>query len=69
MVQASFSSTDHTGMLSSGDGIAAGGGKIEFRTRQPAGAGLLAGFGQEASPVLGPQPCPSRRYPSNSKFG
>lgn len=43
MVQASFSSTDHTGMLSSGDGIAAGGGKIEFRTRQPAGAGLLAG--------------------------
>ena len=43
VVQASFTSTDHTGMLSSGDGIAAGGGKIEFRTRQPAGAGLLAG--------------------------
>lgn len=42
-VQASFSSADHMGMLSSGDGIAAGGGKIEFRTRQPAGAGLLAG--------------------------
>lgn len=43
VVRASFSSADHTGMLSSGDGIAAGGGKIEFRTRQPAGAGLLAG--------------------------
>ncbi|KQR53306.1 hypothetical protein ASF81_11980 [Brevundimonas sp. Leaf168] len=42
-VRASFSSVDHTGVLSSGDGIAAGGGKIEFRTRQPAGAGLLAG--------------------------
>ena len=32
-VQASFSSADHVGMLS----------KIEFRTRQPTGAGLLAG--------------------------
>ena len=42
-IRASFSSVDHTGVLSSGDGIAAGGGKIEFRTRQPAGAGLLAG--------------------------
>ncbi|WP_306002865.1 hypothetical protein [Brevundimonas sp. C43] len=42
-VRAIFSSVDHTGVLSSGDGIAAGGGKIEFRTRQPAGAGLLAG--------------------------
>ena len=43
VVRASFSSSDHTGLLSSGDGIAAGGGKIEFRTRRPAGAGLLAG--------------------------
>jgi len=42
-IRASFSSVDHAGVLSSGDGIAAGGGKIEFRTRQPAGAGLLAG--------------------------
>lgn len=42
-LRASFSSVDHAGVLSSGDGIAAGGGKIEFRTRQPAGAGLLAG--------------------------
>lgn len=43
VIRANFSSIDHTGVLSSGDGIAAGGGKIEFRTRQPAGAGLLAG--------------------------
>lgn len=43
VVRSSFSSVDHMGTLSSGDGIAAGGGRIEFRTRQPAGAGLLAG--------------------------
>lgn len=43
VIRTNFSSIDHTGVLSSGDGIAAGGGKIEFRTRQPAGAGLLAG--------------------------
>ena len=42
-VQRSFSSLDRSGVLSSGDGIAAGGGVIEFRTRQPTGAGLLAG--------------------------
>ena len=42
-VRANFSSVEHTGVLSSGVGIAAGSGKIEFRTRQPAGAGLLAG--------------------------
>lgn len=31
------------GRASSGDGIAVGGGKIEFRTHRPSGAGLLAG--------------------------
>lgn len=42
-VQTNFNSADHTGVLSSGDGIADSGGKIEFRMHQPAGAGLLAG--------------------------
>ena len=45
MVEASYSSrqllTKRT--LSSGNGIAAGGGSLEFRMRQPEGAGLLAG--------------------------
>lgn len=43
LVRGAFNSQDHIGVISSGDGISAGGGKIEFRTRQPAGAGLLAG--------------------------
>lgn len=45
VVQASFSSAQlmGKGTLSSGDGIAAGGGSIEFMMRQPEGAGLLAG--------------------------
>lgn len=49
-VQASFTSTQMIGgrTLSSGDGIAAGGGKLELRTRKPEGAGLLAGRYSEA---------------------
>ena len=43
VVQASFKSTQMSGQLSSGDGIAAGGGKLEFRMREVPGAGLLAG--------------------------
>jgi hypothetical protein len=42
-VRRSFSSVERSGSLSSGDGIAAGGGMIEFRMRRPMGAGLLAG--------------------------
>lgn len=45
MVEGRYNSRDLTATrtLSSGDGISAGGGTIEFRTRQPEGAGLLAG--------------------------
>ena len=43
VVQASFQSTQMSGQLSSGDGIAAGSGKLEFRMRNAPGAGLLAG--------------------------
>lgn len=43
VVQGGFSSTQRTALLSSGDGISAGGGKIEIKTRRPTGAGLLAG--------------------------
>jgi hypothetical protein len=45
VVEARFSSPNMMGraVLSSGDGIAAGRGSLELRTRTPAGAGLLAG--------------------------
>lgn len=43
VVQANFKSTQMSGQLSSGDGIAAGSGKLEFRMRDAPGAGLLAG--------------------------
>lgn len=39
----SFSSLNRSKTISSGDGISAGSGKIEFRTREPQGVGLLAG--------------------------
>ncbi len=44
-VQASYSSRQLIAKrtLSSGDGISAGGGSLEFRMRNPEGAGLLAG--------------------------
>ncbi|WP_392352933.1 hypothetical protein V8F63_09250 [Brevundimonas sp. LF-1] len=46
-----FASQNLTGkkILSSGDGIAQGGGQIQIRTDRPEGAGLLAG---EYSEVL-----------------
>lgn len=45
VVERRFSSPEMTGraVLSSGDGIAAGRGSLELRTRTPTGAGLLAG--------------------------
>lgn len=45
VVEARFSSPNMMGraVLSSGDGIAAGRGSLELRTRTPSGAGLLAG--------------------------
>jgi len=45
IVRASFLSSNMIGraVLSSGDGIASGRGSLELRTREPAGAGLLAG--------------------------
>jgi len=48
-VQGSYSSRQLLAKrtLSSGDGIAAGGGSLEFRMRRPEGAGLLAGAYRE----------------------
>lgn len=45
IVRASFLSSNMMGrtVLSSGDGIASGRGSLELRTREPSGAGLLAG--------------------------
>jgi hypothetical protein len=43
VVQASFKSTQMAGQLSSGEGISAGGGKLEFKMRDAPGSGLLAG--------------------------
>ena len=49
MVQGSYSSRQLMAKrtLSSGDGIAAGGGSLEFRMRRPEGVGLLAGAYRE----------------------
>ncbi len=43
ILRENFSSLTRSKTISSGEGVSAGGGKIEFRTRQPLGVGLLAG--------------------------
>ncbi len=58
LVEASFNSMEITagGVLSSGEGISAGGGAIELRTIAPSGAGLLAGrYTETLSLVLVPR--------------